>query len=338
MSQQSDNETSRSREVVLRRGGGLHAQSLSTAMARKLAPPDSEAAKQRKCKRRLYWVCGALGLGLAAIATGIAIYCWHGRITRHPCDLAHSIPLRERDYTRHPNGSLVHHSVVYPSGYYYTVDGVTLGCLCAIRPCIRKCCNADEYFVPGENSSSCKKNPRPSALDNITVPVYNDGKYSNEVVKDRFGIVYGDVCPNGKYVLDPEDSRDKRIFLSDGKILLTADNEELDMSEYCMEEILGDHGVQTMVCFPPEDRGAKAAFTLYPGCMILSTPFLLCTFLVYAVISELRNLHGKSLMCHVLSLLTAYVVLTVVQLQAYNDKEMPVNWCKALGKRFRHTS
>lgn len=50
--------------------------------------------------------------------------------------------------------------------------------------------------------------------------------------------------------------------------------------------------------------------------MIFSLPFLLITFCVYGFIPELRNLHGKSLMCYVFSLTVLYISLSVVQLEA----------------------
>lgn len=49
--------------------------------------------------------------------------------------------------------------------------------------------------------------------------------------------------------------------------------------------------------------------------MIFSLPFLVITFCVYGFITELRNLHGKSLMCYVFSLSTLYISLSVVQLE-----------------------
>lgn len=55
--------------------------------------------------------------------------------------------------------------------------------------------------------------------------------------------------------------------------------------------------------------------------MIFSLPFLIITFAVYGFIPELRNLHGKSLMCYVLSLTILYVSLSIVQLEG--DVFMP---------------
>lgn len=64
--------------------------------------------------------------------------------------------------------------------------------------------------------------------------------------------------------------------------------------------------------------------------MTLSLPFLFSTFLVYALIRDLRNLHGKSLMCHVATLLVAYSSLILVQFMStkINDK-----FCVILGKQ-----
>lgn len=49
--------------------------------------------------------------------------------------------------------------------------------------------------------------------------------------------------------------------------------------------------------------------------MIFSLPFLLITFCVYGFIPELRNLHGKSLMCYVFALFILYISLSVVNLE-----------------------
>jgi G protein-coupled receptor Mth (Methuselah protein) len=48
--------------------------------------------------------------------------------------------------------------------------------------------------------------------------------------------------------------------------------------------------------------------------MLFSVPFLIATFLVYALIPELRNIHGKSLMCYVFGLTVGYTSLSISQL------------------------
>lgn len=49
--------------------------------------------------------------------------------------------------------------------------------------------------------------------------------------------------------------------------------------------------------------------------MLISVPFLLVTLLVYSLIPELRNLHGKCLMCYVFGLTVLYIWLSLIQLE-----------------------
>jgi len=73
-----------------------------------------------------------------------------------------------------------------------------------------------------------------------------------------------------------------------------------------------------LLCFPDPDAGKTVVdalkFTMFPIGMLLSTVFMTITLIVYALLPELRNLHGKCLMCHVGCLLLAYLSLSVVQL------------------------
>ncbi|KAJ8952185.1 hypothetical protein NQ318_022635 [Aromia moschata] len=61
--------------------------------------------------------------------------------------------------------------------------------------------------------------------------------------------------------------------------------------------------------------------------MLISMPFLLVTFIVYAILPE-SNLHRKALMFYVLSLLFAYIFLVTVQL---HDGKFSDGICHTLG-------
>lgn len=63
--------------------------------------------------------------------------------------------------------------------------------------------------------------------------------------------------------------------------------------------------------------------------MLISIPFLVVTFLVYGLISELRNLHGKSLMCYVANLIVLYVSLSIIQLNG--EEKIPEGYCELVG-------
>lgn len=52
--------------------------------------------------------------------------------------------------------------------------------------------------------------------------------------------------------------------------------------------------------------------------ILLSLPFLIATFVIYAWIEELRNLHGKCLMFYVLSLIILHIDLVIIQADYLN--------------------
>nr|CAD7193828.1 unnamed protein product [Timema douglasi] len=90
---------------------------------------------------------------------------------------------------------------------------------------------------------------------------------------------------------------------------------------YCLEtfyvtELEGEI-VLPLVCFE-ESSTMEEPFSLplilYPIGLLISVPFLVTTMLVYCLIPQLRDLHGKTLSCHVLCLAAAYVLLAIVQL------------------------
>lgn len=64
--------------------------------------------------------------------------------------------------------------------------------------------------------------------------------------------------------------------------------------------------------------------------MLLSVPFLLVTFCVYAYVKELRNHHGKCLMSYVISLIILYLSFGISNL-THNDL-YEIKWlCRATG-------
>lgn len=109
--------------------------------------------------------------------------------------------------------------------------------------------------------------------------------------------------------------------LQNGSIFLKFYNEVPANDEYCVgiaqNEKLNKPEVVVLKCLLTSEPEVR--FSILPIGMILSVPFLMATFIVYALIPELRNVHGKSLMCYVFSLTLAYALLAFVQLYTNND-------------------
>lgn len=65
--------------------------------------------------------------------------------------------------------------------------------------------------------------------------------------------------------------------------------------------------------------------------MLASVPFLIITFCVYGAIRELRNLHGKCLMCYVSSLTLLYISIATIQIWHTELSEDHKTVCTILG-------
>ncbi|KAG8313911.1 hypothetical protein J6590_104220 [Homalodisca vitripennis] len=247
-----------------------------------------------------------------------------------------------KDGSEDEDGGYVTKDLTYPSGTFWRQNGSVFGCPCAVKPCIRKCCPPDHDFQP--NSIDCVRS-NTSYFEPLQHQVYSKPSNSQAVEDlvpvavedDHFSILYGDACgKNGQFLREPDQYvEDSTYLLEDGRLMTMDINHlYLDQSQYCLEAFSGGDVIHTMECFEDQTelvvqkREGWVLFLLASG-MIVSIPFFLATFLVYALLPQLQNLHGKSLMCHVMSLMIAYVCLAIVQI---GKEAVTMNFCVMLCK------
>lgn len=301
------------------------------------------AAQPQKPKpllvKRTRFIVGCL-LVFVTLAIVVPVYfylAYERPLQKFPCDLKQSVLLE--NFTSYENGSVEYLGTVYPRGYYFNVNGSTRGCHCLLKPCVRKCCAQDEVYV-SENSRppfKCTNFTEESTFQEFPLEIHRNlsDAFNISDVEDYFSVIHGDVCTMGKFWLNPSLSPwDKNYLMSDGRILIEGpDGKDVlfDSSLYCLENINGTEEIFTFICAQPsEDLEDKLKFIYYPVGMILSIPFLFLTFIVYVILPDLHNnLHGMSLMSHLFSMCSAYVVLSVIQI---NGRSMSFSWCFSLGK------
>ncbi|PNF36788.1 G-protein coupled receptor Mth2 [Cryptotermes secundus] len=189
-------------------------------------------------------------------------------------------------------------------------DNVTevRGCICELRNCIRKCCPEGQTILA---DGTCVDS-------NLTLlhpfsPQFKDENNRSVTNMDVYKL-HGNPCQHGVYRLDDESDE---FTLTPTGVLNVPGEGNFTAAEYCIEAFENPEKILPLLCFEDDDESAEeteGTGMLYAVGMIISVPFLFATFLVYAMIQELRNLHGKSLMCHVSTLLTGYLFLAIVQL------------------------
>lgn len=93
--------------------------------------------------------------------------------------------------------------------------------------------------------------------------------------------------------------------------------------------------METFICFDDEETAwLRLRFRVYATLLAISAAFLGVTFFVYIFLVKPLNLHGKTLVCHVVSLFVAYSSLSAVQFAT----DVRITYCKCIGKlKFRLT-
>jgi G protein-coupled receptor Mth (Methuselah protein) len=96
-------------------------------------------------------------------------------------------------------------------------------------------------------------------------------------------------------------------------------------NDYCVEYDT-EEGVMTAfvwdVWLDPGVTVSRAEVLIMAVCMFASVVFLGATIFIYSSIRELRDLHGKSLICHASFLLSGYVLLVIVNLFDIQSKRI----------------
>lgn len=227
------------------------------------------------------------------------------------------------------NGSFFYVGIDYPPELRWTDGNVTYGCICKVRNCIRKCCRNDEVLrkkSEGKGEAICQKMPqnrtestkveetpdlRLSAKDQMTDEIKHIDK-----LKEHFLLVQDNECPGKAWFdLNPDEDKNDKIILQANGSFVDTDGKSYPFWNYCIDWKLTVDRIGILVCYTSELQSTlsdQEEYVHHHVGIIVSIPFLVATFLVYAITPELRNLYGKTFMCYVMCLIIAYVFLILV--------------------------
>ncbi|XP_071446113.1 G-protein coupled receptor Mth2-like [Hetaerina americana] len=180
------------------------------------------------------------------------------------------------------------------------------------RPPLRKCCPM-RASVGGEDGL-CVVDHAPRRPFRPGVAYDNGSRWDVEPL-EHFVFVFWRTCHS---MLDPDRNQADSFLLrgSDGRLYLPYWNGSmLDPGNFCVDYVLERSSYLPFICDPNGSRskgdGRLTAKSLYPIALLISTPFLFATFLVHACVRELRNIHGRNLMCLVGSYFISFLFLAL---------------------------
>uniref|UniRef100_A0A336MK75 CSON002753 protein n=1 Tax=Culicoides sonorensis TaxID=179676 RepID=A0A336MK75_CULSO len=211
----------------------------------------------------------------------------------------------------------LHYGLGYYAKYNYTLihEGIKIpanehirGCICLLKPCIYACC--EPKHTTDNKTGTCLPNQYDKLWWDVGMP--GEEPKNTEITKD-FYWKYRKLTCKDKHYLDPNQYEYDAWWLAqNGSIYVEDDESFLNYDEHCVAVDEQTKTLLVLKCYEPME--ASSRFRMLGIGMLLSVPFLLVTFIVYAVIPELRNVHGMSLMSYVGGLTVGYTFLATIQI------------------------
>lgn len=263
----------------------------------------------------------------------LALINWcecYGNNSNVPCNFWETVNITNG--IRNDDGSITHNRITYTEQDYaefnYTflnkthrkdVEPHLRACTCNDKPCVRLCCEPGQVYRPG-----IRCHPYKGAFD-VPIDVY---KGHNEVAKvqleEYFSHTWSKPCDQvympTSMLKNLTKVEDEWRLLENGRVLHVNKQQIHEQNDYCLMITEQQHtrqlSAKLVLCFGKSPSDIK--YTLLPYCMLASIPFLLATFFVYVCLPELRNMHGKCLLCYLIGLTVGYFTLALVQLNGSN--------------------
>ncbi|XP_035786274.1 G-protein coupled receptor Mth2-like isoform X2 [Anopheles albimanus] len=106
-------------------------------------------------------------------------------------------------------------------------------------------------------------------------------------------------------------------FLQSGELQI--DEFIYSYSQFCM---LPKDGLDYFHASYCEPEISDLPHQIYASVFLVSLPFLMATFVVYAILPEMQNLPGLSVMCYVASLSVSYLLLALARMDIYDYRSV----------------
>ncbi|XP_050675575.1 probable G-protein coupled receptor Mth-like 3 isoform X2 [Leptidea sinapis] len=181
--------------------------------------------------------------------------------------------------------------------------------------CVRKCCPPGHHFKLrrcGGLSSVCVRDEDEFVQFNISTYLAPLADEFGDL-PDVMGIRYALQCPAGRFALNKSLPQDVHEMTAQGAI-----KTPLTVTfDYCVEMFdrrdcpTNDVYLSGVLCFQPSEKTKNYRFSFV--IITISAVCLGLTLIIYIIFPELRNLHGRNLVCHVSMMLLAYSCLARVQ-------------------------
>ncbi|XP_049545921.1 G-protein coupled receptor Mth2-like isoform X2 [Anopheles darlingi] len=197
------------------------------------------------------------------------------------------------------NGSVLYRGVQYSASQYFQDGNVRRGCICLLRQCIFVC-DAEEWASVGLKE----------LYANVSDATGADNRKVNLAIDSRYYLILEQPSCDGDWLVLEQDHVN---ITSKGDLSLN--DYIFSYPQFCMlpKNEIGEF--HASFCDP---EISDLPHQIYAFGFLVSLPFLVATFVVYAILPELQNVSGMSLMCYVAALAISFLLLAMGRLDIYD--------------------
>ncbi|XP_065361906.1 G-protein coupled receptor Mth2-like [Calliphora vicina] len=235
------------------------------------------------------------------------------------------------NHQRYENGSYLYEGLIIPpeNNLIWDKESVPLhlrGCVCEERPCLKLCCQKDEYFDYNWNTSKCMKITSDMKVAWELPLLQQSGKSEMTNIFKHFTTQVVKLCEKLEY-LDPMVV--EWILMEDGSLIAY----DINIESYCFSPVLdrisGEYLLLPYKCIPIlDDIGLMWKYTLFEYSQYVLLIFLIITVLVHLVLHELRRNQGEKIfVCYLFSATICHVIVSILNFHSY----FQYNSCMSLG-------
>lgn len=163
----------------------------------------------------------------------------------YPCNVTLSVDISDGEQI---GDTITKDGVTYPPEQYFEFEGKTMGCVCNVKPCIKKCCPVGQYMT---SDKECVETQKDFATELAEFTSADINTYA----------IINVPCNTKSLVVNPQDKDEKVVIEANGLLLWgeTATESEEEIDTYCVDYIENTDYVRVLVCdVEGEEEGSTA--------------------------------------------------------------------------------
>ncbi|XP_039309646.1 G-protein coupled receptor Mth-like isoform X2 [Solenopsis invicta] len=199
---------------------------------------------------------------------------------------------------------------------------------CDTNACIRKCCPEDRYLYK-DSCINFKPNEVGEFYNALVNAVDQTNSFTFDTTKD-YGVLIQQPCDQ-MYPYDPNEWEKQVLLTSNGHVFIR-NYDTNDMHCFDVRHKYFDNSTNfgLFVCGKYLTSETYKSADWWFAILVVKCIFLLMTLLVYAYLPNLQNIHGKTIICYVSSILLTTICAFIINWYNKVTFERKRTLCKAI--------